>query len=83
MKRLNFLVVLVGFSILIKVSFGQSSPDRSIFDKYFIDKTMRVDYIHTGDVKGEKFELAKIYPEGIWAGKTFQMIDPWQLGLYF
>lgn len=74
---------MVGFSILIKVSFGQSSPDRSSFDKYFIDKTMRVDYIHTGDVKGEKFELAKIYPEGVWAGKTFQMIDPWQLGLYF
>jgi hypothetical protein len=44
---------------------------------------MRLDYIHRGDVSSERFELVGAKPEGVWAGKTYHLTDPYQLGLYF
>ncbi|MGE0079339.1 MAG: M64 family metallopeptidase [Bacteroidales bacterium] len=82
MKRISLLILSVGLIVLINPCFAQTDS-KVDFESYFVDKTMRVDYIHTGDVKNEKFELAKTFPEGAWAGKTYHLTDPYQLGLYF
>ena len=82
MKRVSLFILTVGLVILINSSFAQVT-DKVDFETYFVDKTMRLDYIHRGDVSCEKFELVSAKPEGVWAGKTYHLTDPYQLGLYF
>lgn len=53
------------------------------FDKYFIDKTMRIDYYHTGDARTEIITLDHIYEYGIWAGSRKNLIDDFNLGRYY
>lgn len=82
MKKVSLFILTVGLVVLINSSFAQVT-DKVDFESYFVDKTMRVDYIHRGDVSSEKFELVSAKPEGVWAGKTYHLTDPYQLGLYF
>ncbi len=82
MKRVSLFILTVGLVMLIRSSFAQV-PDKVNFETYFVDKTMRLDYIHRGDVASEKFELVSAKPDGLWAGKTYHLTDPYQLGLYF
>jgi hypothetical protein len=52
------------------------------FDDYFIDKTMRFDYFHTGMAKEELFSPDEIVSDGPWPGSRTVLIDPLGLGLY-
>jgi hypothetical protein len=52
------------------------------FDEYFTDRTMRIDYFHTGDAKSEVYSLDKIYRQGSWAGNPAHLIQPFELGTY-
>jgi hypothetical protein len=53
------------------------------FDNYFIDKTMRIDYFHTGDSKSEIITLDKIYQYGTWGGSLKNLIDNFNNGKYY
>jgi hypothetical protein len=53
------------------------------FSKYFKDKTMRVDYFHSGTASEEHFAVDRIVSDGIWSGSRKSLIDDVQLGLYF
>jgi hypothetical protein len=57
---------------------GQDVP----FDKYFVDKTMRVDYFHFGNAKEEEISLDRVYEQGTWAGSRRNLIDPFNVGRY-
>jgi hypothetical protein len=57
---------------------GQEVP----FDKYFVDKTMRIDYYHFGNAKEEEVSLDAVYEQGIWAGSRRNLIDPFNVGRY-
>ncbi len=57
---------------------GETGP----FDKYFIDKTMRIDYFHIGNAQEELITLDHIYEQGIWAGSRRNLIDPFHSGRY-
>lgn len=52
------------------------------FDDYFLDKTMRFDYFHTGTAKEEIFSPDRIVSDGTWPGSRNILIDPLELGLY-
>jgi hypothetical protein len=52
------------------------------FDDYFIDKTMRFDYFHTGMAKEELFAPDRIVSDGPWPGSRNILIDQLKLGLY-
>ncbi len=52
------------------------------FDRYFTDKTMRIDYFHIGDAKEEVVTLDQIYEQGIWAGSRNSLIDSFDNGRY-
>jgi len=52
------------------------------FDKYFVDKTMRVDYFHIGNSKEEIITLDRVYEQGTWAGSRRNLIDPFSCGRY-
>lgn len=52
------------------------------FDDYFLDKTMRFDYFHTGTSKDELFSPDRIVSDGQWPGSRNILVDPLELGLY-
>lgn len=53
------------------------------FDTYFKDKTMRLDYFHTGTATEEHFSVDQTVCDGIWPGSRSILIDKLELGPYF
>lgn len=45
-------------------------------------RTLRVDYVHTGDASGESFALDGVSLEGDWAGPEDRRVDDTNLGKY-
>jgi hypothetical protein len=52
------------------------------YNKFFTEKTMRVDYYHSGTKGQEYFSLDKIFIEGDWPGSKTNLIDTLNLGEY-
>ncbi len=52
------------------------------YQKYFSDKTMRVDYFHTGTKSQEYFSVDQIFEEGVWPGSKINLVDTLNLGEY-
>ena len=77
MKRLIAIAVLA--AALAGCAQAQKGP---AFDAWFVDKTMRVDYFHTGNAAAETFALDQVYDQGLWAGSRAHLIDPFNLGRY-
>ncbi|HSP15984.1 MAG TPA: M64 family metallopeptidase [Thermoanaerobaculia bacterium] len=55
----------------------------STFADLFLDKTMRVDYFHTGNRGEEIIALDRIVSDGPWAGSRTRLIDTTNLGKYY
>ncbi len=53
------------------------------FNTWFLDKTMRLDYYHTGNAKEEIFAIDKVLSDSIWPGSKKILIDKLELGPYF
>ena len=53
------------------------------YSNYFIDKTMRLDYFHSGTASEEHFATDRIVSDGIWSGSRKSLTDKLKLGLYF
>ena len=60
-------------------SAGQGYPD---FDMFFQDKTMRVDYIHSGGRGLEIIGLDQVVSDGAWSGSRTRLLDVLNLGKY-
>jgi hypothetical protein len=75
MKRFGFVLV----TILCTVpTFAASFAD------HFRDKTMRVDYFHTGTPKGDEIvALDGVVSDGPWPGSRVHLIDTTNLGKYY
>ena len=58
------------------------AQDSVLFDRYFIDKTMRLDYFHTGTHDKEVYSYDEIFQEPVWAGSKVNIIDTLNLGKY-
>ncbi len=54
-----------------------------VFNNFFTDKTIRVDYFHSGTATEEHFAVDRIVSDGIWSGSQTMLIDKLRLGLYF
>ncbi|MCF8369727.1 MAG: IgA Peptidase M64 [Bacteroidales bacterium] len=53
------------------------------FKDYFENKTMRVDYFHSGTANEEHFSVDRILNDGYWSGSKNKLIDELKFGLYF
>src|SRR5450432_2283292 len=53
------------------------------FDDTFLDKTMRVDYFHTGSQGKEIVALDHVVSDGPWPGSRTRLVDETNLGKYF
>ena len=78
MKRLGISLILTCVMVMAFCSQTQGN-----FDRYFSDKTMRIDYFHIGDAKEEMVTLDQIYEQGIWAGSPRNLLDPFDNGRYY
>jgi hypothetical protein len=53
------------------------------FDSFFLNKTMRIDYFHTGNDSVEMFAPDNTLSDGVWGGSKDILIDKLELGPYF
>ncbi|RMF58462.1 MAG: peptidase M64, partial [Calditrichaeota bacterium] len=74
---MKYLVQLI-FWLSCSVLSAQTIP----FDQFFVNKTLRVDYFHTGTATREIISLDQAYQEGPWAGSRTRLIDTLNLGKY-
>lgn len=61
---------------------GRSAEAAANFDEHFIDKTMRVDYFHSGGRGTEIVALDRVVSDGPWAGSRTRLVDDLNLGKY-
>ena len=52
------------------------------YDAYFTERTMRVDYYHTGGLGQEIVSLDRVVADGAWPGSRTQLVDDTNLGAY-
>jgi hypothetical protein len=55
---------------------------RTAFDRHFTDRTMRVDYFHTGRADERVVTLDRVLDDGAWAGSRTRLLDDTNLGKY-
>src|SRR3954454_15925588 len=60
-----------------------SSAYAARFDELFVDKTMRVDYFHTGNRGEEIVALDRVVSDGPWPGSRTHLVDTTNLGNYY
>ena len=71
-KLIAFVFLLVATQTL----FGQ-------FEKFFMDKTMRLDYYHSGTNSSDEYFFDELLSEPFWGGSKINLIDTLKLGDYF
>ncbi len=52
------------------------------FDDYFQNKTLRIDYYHTGDSADDYYAIDELKEEPIWGGSHINLIDKFNYGSY-
>ena len=72
-------ILLISFVLINTILFATEV----VYDDYFIDKTMRMDYFHNGMATEEHFSVDRIVSDGEWGGSVTQLIDELNFGLYF
>jgi hypothetical protein len=71
MKLISF------FLLFISISYSQIN-----FDDYFEDKTLRLDYFHTGDKENDYYSFDELIEEPYWGGSKVNLIDNFNYGRY-
>lgn len=71
MKKLSIISLF-----LITLGFAQAQN----FDQYFMSKTLRIDYLHKGNLKMDTILFSQAHSYEIWAGTTTQLVDPFLFG---
>ena len=75
--------LFTSFIILMLIPMTTYSQNNPEFNNFFLNKTFRIDYYHTGDKNSELITLDRIYRYGIWAGSTKNLIDRFNNGKYY
>ncbi len=66
------------FSLLfISISYSQIN-----FNDYFEDKTLRLDYFHSGDKENDYYSFDELIEEPYWGGSKVNLIDKFNYGRY-
>lgn len=73
MKKVFFTIVLFAASFQLFAS----------FDDLFLNKTLRIDYYHTGNSKTELYSIDQVRSEPFWGGSHTMLIDTLNYGEYY
>jgi hypothetical protein len=72
--------VLIALSLLLALP--AEAQEEVPFTEFFVDSTLRIDYYHAGSKTEESVTLDRLYRQGVWAGSTRHLLDPFNLGRY-
>ena len=53
-----------------------------VFENYFLDKTLRFDYYHTGNKESDSYSFDEMKEEPFWGGSKVNLIDKFNYGKY-
>ena len=67
------------FIILFVLSFTANAQ----FGKYFHDKTLRIDYFHSGNNESEFYTIDELIEEPYWGGSKINLLDTFDFGKYY
>ena len=76
MNRLKTMIF--GLSALL---FMQACT-QSTYDRYFEDKSLRIDYMSIGDAKTQTAVVHELREEPVWGGPKKNLIEPFGYGEY-
>ena len=76
------LFIAASFVAIAAMSSGSAQQPPRGFDGYFTDKTMRVDYFHSGGLGEEIVALERVVSDGPWPGSRTRLVDDTNLGKY-
>src|SRR5947209_11301461 len=74
--RMRNFVYLMSFLLAATAS-------AATFDELFLDRTMRVNYFHTGNHGDELIAIDSVVSDGPWPGSRSRLIDTLNLGNYY
>lgn len=60
-----------------------SLPSFAGFDDLFLNKTLRIDFYHTGNSKQEIFSIDQLKSEPFWGGSHTALLDTLNYGVYY
>lgn len=63
--------------LISTAAFGQVK-----FDDYFENKSLRLDYFHTGDKTTDSYSIDELLFEPYWGGSKTNLLDPFDFGKY-
>ncbi len=83
----QFVIILFGFQAafgqdISSTTFTEQMSGESIFDQFFTDKTLRIDYLLAGNNIRTDVYLWQLKEEPLWGGPHKNLIDPWNSGNY-
>lgn len=67
-------LLLIGFLLFSVAVFCQD------FEDYFIDKTLRINYLHIGDADSEAVRVVAFFSGNQWTGTRVSLVEPTRLG---
>ena len=68
--------------ILFLLTFISITYSQINFDDFFEDKTLRLDYFHTGDSLNDYYSFDELIEEPFWGGSKVNLIDKFNYGRY-
>lgn len=71
---MRFLLAVLFFNINLFAQIG--------FDNFFENKTLRIDYFHTGSIEEEFYSIDELKEEPYWGGSKVNLIDKFEYGKY-
>lgn len=80
--RLSAIIFMAAGLTAMTVS-ARPSGDRVEFGEYFTDRTLRMDYVHAGNSRGDSFYFRELIEEPYWGGSKSGLIDTTFYGNYY
>ncbi len=68
--------------IIISLLFISTLFPQNNFDQYFHNKTLRLDYYHTGDKENDYYSIDELIEEPYWGGSKINLVDKFEYGKY-
>jgi len=68
--------------IIISLLFISALFPQNAFDGFFQNKTLRLDYYHTGDKENDNYSIDELIEEPFWGGSKINLVDKFEYGKY-
>jgi hypothetical protein len=80
--KLTLCEVLPAMLVVFPLGLSDLQAQEPDFDEHFRDRTMRVDYFHSGSAGTEIVSLDRVVSDGPWAGPRTRLVDDSNMGKY-